>query len=803
MHLVRNSKSSFRMMLVIWTIFIAVIASAVYQYSVKQEKAYIMINEVCSNNFTLVQDENDKYRDYVELYNPGEESVPLDGYYLSDDENDLQKYSLDSVCIPPKGYYVVWLGEGGDAVAGQRNFGISSSGEEIFLYDFQTEEIADQVAVPELSYNTCYGRITDGGKEWACMSATTGMSNNNVEILPLIQLREPVFSVESGFYEDAFQVTITAPEDEIVFYTLDGTVPTKDSYIYQEPIEIKDASQQENVYAARTDLSPTNQYVPPFKVDKATVVRAISYDPENNTSSKTVTRVYFVGYDKKMEYDNLPIVSIVTDPGNLFDIQYGIYTNGCALEEYKSRGGLQDGELKDSYEDENGDIHYLYMASNAFQDGKEWEREAAFSFFDRTHEYCFTQNVGIQIAGQSTRGTPQKSFSIYGRDIYDENVVFPYEFFQGMSYSSVKLRNGGNNNAGVMFKDAFLEELVSERNVAIQRSEPCVLFLNGEYWGIYNIRERYKEEYIENHYGIDKDNVWMMDGGIARVGEVEAQNEYQYMLDMVTQCDLSYDDVYAMVSELIDVQNLIDYCCINLYFDNRDVSFAQNTALWRCIEPDGSEYGDGRWRWMVFDLDDTLTSSSEDSLSWAEGNDLMREPVIQSLMANEQFRRQFCITFMDIANTSCDYDVVHAKLLAWKELYKVQIINNHQRFFDADYDMETFENEIQAMDNFFKNRFSSVVDSLAKEFDLTGNLEPVTVSVSKGGTVTVNTALLKEDEKWRGEYFTDYPITLTATEDEGYQFVGWSGDVTGQEDQIEVSIPEGGITLRAEFEKID
>lgn len=206
---------------------------------------------------------------------------------------------------------------------------------------------------------------------------------------------------------------------------------------------------------------------------------------------------------------------------------------------------------------------------------------------------------------------------------------------------------------------------------------------------------------------------------------------------------------------------------------------------------------------MIFDLDDTLTSSSEDSLSWAEGNDLMREPVIQSLMANEQFRRQFCITFMDIANTSCDYDVVHAKLLAWKELYKVQIINNHQRFFDADYDMETFENEIQAMDNFFKNRFSSVVDSLAKEFDLTGNLEPVTVSVSKGGTVTVNTALLKEDEKWRGEYFTDYPITLTATEDEGYQFVGWSGDVTGQEDQIEVSIPEGGITLRAEFEKID
>lgn len=764
----------------------------------------IVINEVCSNNFTLMKDENERYSDYIELYNPGLEDVSLAGYFLSDDADQLQKYFLDPIVIPPKGYYVIWL-DGTDDVAAERiGFRVSKSGEEIFLSN--GEEIIDSIVVPNLSYNTSFGRVNDGEKEWERMTATVGGSNNAAEILPSVELGDPVFSVPSGFYDKAFQLTITASENEIIYYTLDGSDPTPDSNRYQPPIEIDDASRQDNVYAARTDLSPTRDYVPSFKVDKATIVRAVSYNIQENTASKIVSKVYFVGYDQREEYDDLPIISIVSDPDNLFDMETGIYGNGMELERYKAEGGLKDGVLLESFTDETGKERYYYQASNAFKDGKEWEREATITYFDNDHKYGFTQDVGIQIAGQTSRGTPKKSLNIYGRDIYDENVIFPYEIFPGTDYSTIKLRNGGSNNDGAVITDAFLQELAEDRNVSIQRSKPCIVFLNGEYWGIYNIRERYKEEYLSNHYGVNENNVWIVDPGYSEVGRNEAEVGYIYMIDVLTECDLSFDDVYAMVCEIIDVQSLIDYCCINLYVDNRDVSFKQNTVLWRTVESGETEIEDGRWRWMLYDLDISIHDDSNSlPITWMKDHDLMNEPAIKSLMSNEQFRKQFCITFMDIANTTYTYDIVHNKLMEWKETYKTQMVKSHQRFFDADFTRVEYDNYIEDMDTFFRQRFPFAMASLAEEFGLTGSLETVTVknNIPEAGTVMVNTALTDKSGEWSGTYFTDYPISLKATPKEGYRFVGWSGDVSEQETQIEVSIPKGGLTVWAVFEKID
>ncbi len=764
----------------------------------------VVINEVCSNNFTLIKDENGKYSDYIELHNPSSEAVSLAGYFLSDDENQLQKYALDSITIPPQGFSVIWLDGTDDVDQNRIGFRISRSGEELFLSNANGQVIIDSIVVPELSYNTSFGRVNDGRKEWERMTATAGGSNSAAEILPFVQLHEPVFNVQSGFYEEPFQLTITASENEVIYYTLDGSDPTPASDRYQTAIEIDDATGQENVFIARNDLSPTREHTPSFKVDKATIVRAVSYNPLENSVSKIVSQVYFVGYHQRAEYDNLPIISIVTDPANLFDRETGIYGNGAALENYKAEGGLQDGELLDSFTDAEGNQRHLYMASNAFNDGKEWEREASITYFDNAHKYSFTQTVGIQIAGQSTKATPKKSFSIVGRDIYDENIKLPYEFFPGTEYSTIKLRNGGNNNDSAMITDAFLEQLAVGRNVSIQQARPCIMFLNGEYWGIYNIRERYKEEYLSNHYGVNENNVWLMDSGTARVGDGEAQEAYQYMTDVITECDLSFDDVYEMVCGIIDVQSLIDYCCINLYVDNRDVNFGQNTALWRTIQSDEAGFGDGRWRWMVFDLDISIHDDSNSlALTWMEEHDLFNEPIVQSLMANEQFRKQFCTTFMDIANTTYRYETVHQELMEWEKTYEDQIVKSHQQFFNENFSQKDYDGYIENMDTFFRQRFPFAMESLAETFGLTGSLETVLIenNLPEGGTVTVNTALIDSDQ-WSGSYFTDYPISLTATAREGYRFAGWSGAVSEQENQIEVRIPEGGVTIQAIFEKV-
>lgn len=769
----------------------------------EQEAAHLRINEVCSSNFTLAADADGNYSDYVELYNPTAEEVSLDGYFLSDDEGKLKKYALGDVKIPAGGYTVIWMDGSGDGADGQEGFRISAKGEQLYLSSAEGA-VVDEVTVPALSYNTVYGRVDDGAA-WEPMTGTAGGSNAEAEILPRNVLEEPEFSAESGFYEEDFEVAIEAPEGTEVYYTLDGSLPTEESARYEAPISITDVSGRDNVYAARTDLSPTRDYVPDFPVDKAMVIRAVCRNPEENTVSDVVTKVYFVGYEEREEYENLAVISVTADPADLFDPKKGIYGNGEGLEEYKEAGGLQDGELLNNFEDEDGNMHFLYTATNAFRSGREWEREASVAYFDEKHEFQFDQNVGIRIAGQSTRATPKKSLSLYGRSIYDETVTLPYDFFEdGSYYSSVKLRNGGNANDGVMIIDAFLTGLAEGRDVATQESRPCVVFLNGEYWGIYNIRERYKEEYLKNHYGAEEDNVWIIDAGTARVGGEAAQSEYQAMLDMIAQCDLSYDDVYEMVCGYFDVQSLIDYYCLNLYLNNTDVSFVTNTALWRTIEPEDSEYGDCKWRWMLFDLDAAADPESTSSDWWNE-NSLMQETMIQKLMENAQFRAQFCRTFMDIGNLNYPYEQVKEELKEWQEVYRTQVTKSQQRFFDADFTEADFDAYIEKLDAFFRNRFPEAMEVLAEEFGLSGHLETITVKKSDaaGGDVTVNTGKIGETGRWSGQYFTDYPVILTAEAKEGYRFAGWRGDVTGSESRIEADLSGGSVTVEAVFEKIE
>ncbi len=755
------------------------------------EEKQIVLNEICSRNFTLARDDNGVWSDYIELYNAGSEDVSLAGYFLSDDPDRLWKYPLDAITLPPGGHYVIWLDGTDDFDAGRIGFGISGSGEEIFLSRQDTGETVDSVVVPLLTYNTSYGRRTDGEDVWEHMTATIGSANGEAQILPSPELDGPVFSVESGFYEEPFTLELLAGEGETVYYTLDGSEPTADDIPYREPIIIDDASPGENVYASRTDLAPTKDYTPPFPVDKATIVRAVSYNGQDNTVSETVTGVYFVGYQEKEGYGGISVLSVVADPDSFFDEEYGIYVNGAAMEKYKEKG-MQNGELAESYVDEDGNTHYRYMASNAFNDGREWEREAAVSLFDGERRHCFTQNAGIRIAGQSTRSGLKKSFNLYGRTIYDEQALFPCGFFSDdVFYSMVKLRVADD------IRDAFLVSLTDDRNVSVQKAFPTALFLNGEYWGIYDIRERYKEEYLQNHYGVSAGNVWIMDADAAAVGGSSAQEAYEYMCALITECDLSYDDVYEMVCESIDVQSLIDYCCINLYVDNRDVSFQTNTALWRTIEPEDSPYGDCKWRWMLFDLDDTLHPES----AGIENNALFQEPVLQSLMANEQFKRQFRTTFMDIANTVYAYDNVHEELMRWKEIYGDQIIMDRRRFENPDYSKENLEQYLKEIDDFFYNRFPTAVRELKERFAPETALAGVTVTQTiPEGVVYVNTAEITT-ETWTGQYFAGDPILLTAVPAEGYHFVRWSGDVSGTEEQLEIVLSESGLKVQAVFEK--
>ncbi len=678
---------------------------------------HIVINEVCSKNFSVICDENGNYSDYVELYNPAIVPVSLTGFSLSDSQNNPDSHSLDTIIIPGKGHILIWL-DGTDAdIVRHASFKLSGYGEELYLSN-QYGRIIDSINVPKLEYNTAFARSTDGGNQWTRQAPTAGESNDNSNPVLPIQLDMPSFSVESGFYEDDFLLKLTANENEIIFYTLDGSDPTPDSQKYTEPIMVCDASQKENLYAARTDLMADMKYTPDFKVDKGTVVRAIAFSPSDGTISKTATAIYFVGLNPE-EYQNYSILSLVTDPDNLFDEKTGIYGNGEALENYIELAGDQNGSVPDSYTDSTGHTYYKYTSTNAFNKGKEWEREANIIFFDNMHTPKMQQEVGIRIAGQSSRDASQKSFNIYARDIYGGNEIITYDFFENMPYSSIKLRNGGSNHDGSKIYDSFLQSVVKDRDVSVQDSKPCVLFLNGEYWGIYNIRERYREDYFQNHYGIASNNVWMSEPGSPGIGGMEAWNAYDAALRFISENDMTYVENYKQACELIDMQSLIDFYCIQLYIDNTDVGFDKNIAVWRSKQTGSGEYEDGKWRFMLFDLDgalgDPTRNTFKESEWWKPDLNLMDEEIIKSLLKNIEFRERFVNTFMEIADSNFNYADIHEELTKWKTCYQLQAVKSHQRFISSDIGPEEYEDYISYIDNFFKTRRNYIVVYLIEE----------------------------------------------------------------------------------------
>ncbi len=779
---------------------VAFLVLAVVGFAKEKEAGHVVINEICSNNFAAKSDGNGNYPDCVELYNPGEEPFLMDGCFLTDDKDEPEKFPLEGVVVPARGHAVVWLPK-------ERGLRLSKEGDTLFLVDAVHGVFWDEAAIPPLSYDTTYGRIRDGTDGWSVMTPTLGNSNDGAGRLPAVLLEKPVFDTASGFYETEFLLRISSPQGKKIYYTLDGSEPTKDSLPYREPLLIADNTLQENRYAMRTDLAPTQAYAPQFAVDKATVVRAACYDEATDRISETVTATFLVGYEKRTEYANMAVLSLTADPKALFDPQTGIYGNGAAYEAYLADGGMGEGEVLDSFVDDLGQTRHRYMASNAFCEGKEWERKACITYFDENHSHCFTQNVGIRIAGNSTRSAQQKSLNLFARDIYGEGTKIPYDFFgRKEAYSSVKIRNGGGNMAGIKFLDAFLEEAAREReSVCVQGTKPCAVFLNGEYWGLYNIRERYNAEYLAARFGVDPDGVMLVKAGNAVTLPQETMEAYNYMLDVVTQCDLSYEDTYALAQGLVDIQSLIDFCCIHLYLDNRDVALGYNTALWR-TQQEGMAYGDGKWRFMLYDLDECAHPDSnlwEGRENWMAQHALFCEPVVQSLLDNGEFRRQFCISFMDIANTTFSYGRIHGLLEEWGQIYGAQTVKDHRRFFDAGYGPKDFAADMDRLDAFFKQRFSFAMESLSQTFGLSGELVRVSVHVNlpEAGTVFLNTARLENCSAWEGMYYSDFPVALSVRANEGYRFVGWEGEGAPAQEAGILSLENGDVALTAVFEK--
>lgn len=734
----------------------------------------IVINEVWGNNKEAVDAEGKEVMpDYIELYNTGALACELDGLYLSDNGRILKKKTVPPCTVLPGGYALILLDDGSFSLDG---------GETIFLSN-RSGRILDSVEMEDTGTYFSYARQADGGQAWAVFGCTPGMANAD----GAKWVESPVFSREGGFYQDAFDLELFSEPGTEIYYTLDGSRPTEKSFLYRGPIHIYNRSGEENVYRAIPNVVPRWQDTAASQkpVDKAFVVRAVAVDREGGLPrfSSPVTATYFIGLN---EYSQRTVVSLVADPGDLFG-DGGICVTGQDYDQWYLNG-------------QEGDAPYMNFVGK----GREWEIAADFEYF--SEKLAFSQKVGMRVFGGTSRGFPRKNFSLYARKEYGGSPVFDQCIFEGIASHKLVLRGG--------FANALCQALAKGRAVAVQDSIPVSVFLNGEFWYHTNLMEKYDGRYFEQRYGIASDNLVLFSQGLLDIGREEDLALEGELYEFLDGHDMRQASNYQALGEIMDLQSYIDFMCINIYIDNMDFDNMKNVVMWRARDAAPGPYGDGKWRWALYDLDAMewgdagdwgLSASQEKNTFCLLPRDKQSEisvnqqRIYAALKASPDFCRQFVLTFMDLANEDFSYGRVKAAIDAYG--YEPDGYQGGRKGGvpqDAGY-----------YDSFFRERASWIIPYMAEEFGLSGTPEAITLSVNdpEAGEVLLNTIMPDlSDGAWSGEYYTDYPVAVTAKARAGYEFVRWektggAGRASYTEKTVEVPVEKGGIELKAVFKK--
>lgn len=512
------------------------------------------------------------------------------------------------------------------------------------------------------------------------------------------EIPAPVFSQESGFYADAFELELSAPENCTICYTLDGSDPTADSPHYEAPITVYDRTPDPNVCSAAA-----SKYNPPKSpVNKAMIVRAAAYDAAGNLSD-IVTKSYFIGYAQDNYLFQIPVISLVTDPDNLFNEETGIYVEGK-------------------------DRLFNYM-----QKGKEWERPASFTVFENGNA-VYSAETGIRIHGNSTSMALQKSFKLYSRGEYGTKK-FAYDFFRGAaknvqgepisSFDHLILRNGGNDET-LKLRDRLNQDLAAGCRFGTQTETECVVFLDGEFWGLYNITEKLNESYLAAHYNVKKKSVCLIKDPLEYLApDTKGAADFAELVSLACS-DLTGADAYDRVAAVMDMNSFAEYMAAEMILANRDIN-DNNFALWKTDAVDSSNpYADGKWRFLLYDTEygqgyNDYCLADADLFDWMQETRAWTAQLLRALLASSpKFRGEFAQAYYTLCGQNFSPENALRRLDELRPRYQTPLAETYDRFpqyaDDPDApDAETaLDTDFAALRTFWTNRADYAKAQLAQ-----------------------------------------------------------------------------------------
>lgn len=527
-----------------------------------------------------------------------------------------------------------------------------------------------------------------------------------------IRRPELVFSVEEAFQEEAFSLELENGlfEGEI-YYTLDGNTPTLESSCYQEPIWI-----------------PSSEYI------QATVVKAAVC--KNGKLGTIYTKTYFVGEGVK-DLDVM-FVSLSIDEEALYDEKTGILAN------YEESG-------------ENG----------------EWDRAGYVEFYDEYGELMLKQGTGVAVSGHGSRRYEQKSFKLTSSDIYDKaHPTFEYDFFEadmagnqtGQSYNRLVLRNGGTDHKGTMIRWNVVSRLGKESGILCAGARPGILFLNGTYYGLIQLQEKYTRYNIAAAIGAQKDDIEKYEPN--EINSARFGGYYNRL-----HSDLNDIERQEKLESSVDIEDMLLHYAVNIIMNNNDWPF-HNFLSWKCADTGTSSYSDGRVRFFLYDLDAVYQNNVKSEIKNIFDY-LMEEPLEDAtdtfsiLMKSDKYRTMFVNLVCELLSTV--YEEEHVLQIIEEENQKIAHVIE---VYYTEEEQTRQSEAVQQMKAEVQKSYERVKEGLEKHLGAS-NAYTLQVIAPDNTGISFSQIQVEAGETYIGEYYHNYPLTLTAKLAEGESFSHW------------------------------